>query len=191
MRTVPEEMVAKLRRAAETFASVGYDAARMEDLAKVTGIPTSTMYYYFAGKHQVLGFLVRDYLDNLAVAITDAVSEAADPAARLVALVRAHLGVMAARPHTCQILLSELGRIGRLPEMSEAVQSAVHRPLQKILADGVADGLFRPLDAETTTSAIYGAVTMTALHHLVAGTSFEPALLAEEILAVVLEGIRP
>ena len=49
------------------------------------------MYYYFAGKHQVLGFLVRDYLDNLAIAISDAVSEAEDPTSRLVALVRAHL----------------------------------------------------------------------------------------------------
>jgi TetR/AcrR family transcriptional regulator len=190
MRTVPEEMVEKLRRAAETFASVGYDAARMEDLAKVTGIPTSTMYYYFAGKHQVLGFLVRDYLDNLAIAISDAVSEAEDPTSRLVALVRAHLGVMAAQPHTCQILLSELGRIGRLPEMSEAVQSAVHRPLQKILVDGVSEGSFRPIDTETTTSAIYGAVTMTALHQLVAGVAFEPPQLAEEVLAVVLGGIR-
>ena len=190
MRPVPDEMVAKLRRASETFASLGYDAARMEDLAKVTGIPTSTMYYYFAGKHQVLAFLVRDYLDNLAAAIAGVVEEAQDANRRLAALVRAHLGVMAAQPHTCQILLSELGRIGRLPDMAEAVQSAVHRPLQKILADGVADGSFRPLDAETTTSTIYGAVTMTALHHLVAGTSFEPARLAEEILAVVLEGIQ-
>jgi hypothetical protein len=97
---------------------------------------------------------------------------------------------MAAQPHTCQILLSELGRIGRLPEMSEAVQSAVHRPLQKILVDGVSDGSFRPIDTETTTSAIYGAVTMTALHQLVAGAAFEPPQLAEEVLAVVLGGIR-
>jgi hypothetical protein len=108
----------------------------------------------------------------------------------LVALVRAHLGAMATQPHTCQVLLSELGRIGRLPDTAEAVQSAVHRPLQKILAEGVADGSFRPLDTETVTSTIYGAVTMTALHHLVAGSSFRPARLAEEILAVVLEGIR-
>lgn len=190
MRTVPDEMVAKLRRASETFASVGYDAARMEDLAKVTGVPTSTMYYYFDGKHQVLAFLVRDYLDGLAAAIAAAVEAADDPTDRLVALVRAHLGAMAAQPDTCQVLLSELGRIGRLPDMAEAVQSAVHRPLQKILADGVADGSFRSLDAETSTSTIYGAVTMTALHHLVAGASFQAARLAEEILAVVLDGIR-
>jgi TetR/AcrR family transcriptional regulator len=190
MRKVPDEMVAKLRRASETFASLGYEAARMEDLAKVTGIPTSTMYYYFAGKHQVLAFLVRDYLDNLAAAIADALEEAEAPTDRLASLVRAHLGVMAAQPHTCQILLSELGRIGRLPDMAEAVQSAVHRPLQKILADGVADRSFRPLDTESTTSTIYGAVTMTALHHLVAGASLQPELLAEEILGVVLRGVH-
>jgi TetR/AcrR family transcriptional regulator len=190
VRSVPEEMVAKLRRASEMFASAGFEAARMEDLAKVTGIPTSTMYYYFAGKHEVLAFLVRDYLDNLAVRIADSLAGAEDATERLARILRAHLGVMAAQPNTCQVLLSELGRVGRLPELSEAVQSAVHRPLQKVLAEGVADGSFRPLDTETTTSTIYGAVTMTALHHLVAGVAFEPAQLAEDVLAVVLGGIR-
>lgn len=190
MRSVPEEVLGKLRQASELFASVGFDGARMEDLAKVTGIPNSTMYYYFAGKHEVLGFLVRDYLDNLAITIADSLAGLEDATERLVALVRAHLGVMAAQPHTCQVLLSELGRIGRLPELSEAIQSAVHRPLQKVLGEGVADGSFRALDTETATSTIYGAVTMAALHHLVAGDAFDPAQLAADVLGVVLGGIR-
>jgi AcrR family transcriptional regulator len=191
MRTVPEEMVAKLRLASATFAAAGYDAARVEDLAQATGIPISTMYYYFAGKQELLAFLLRDYLDNVAAAVSVAVGASGGPPEQLVRLVHAHVSVMAAHPHTCQILLTELGRVGRLPDIAEAVQSAVHRPLQKILVHGVADGSFRAMDTENTTSIVYGAVTMTVLHHLVAGAAFEPDGLAEEIVGVALGGIRP
>lgn len=191
MRELPVELREKVRQAAETFATGGYDAARMEDLAKATGIPTSTMYYYFAGKQELLAFLLRDYLDTLGAAVSAAVIDAVAPPDRLAAVVIAHLRVMAEQPQTCQILLTELGRVGRLPDIAEAVQSAVHRPVQKILAAGVADGSFRTLDPETTTSTVYGAVTMSVLHHLVSGKTFQPDQLAKDVLAVVLEGIRP
>jgi AcrR family transcriptional regulator len=183
-------MVVKVRRAAETFAEGGYDAARMEDLAKATGIPTSTMYYYFAGKQELLAFLLRDYLDTVGGAVAASIDETKTPPDQLASVVQAHLRVMAENPQTCQLLLTELGRVGRLPEIAEAVQSAVHRPMQKILAAGVADGTFGSLDPEITTSLIYGAVTMTALHHFVGGKSFAPKRLARDVLAVPLDGIR-
>ena len=103
--------------------------------------------------------------------------------------MRAHLRVMAANPLTCQVLLRELGHLGRLPEIAEAVHSAVHRPLQKILADGVAAGDFALHDTQSTASMIYGAVTMGALHHLVAGDDFDPDHLAGEVLGMVTRGI--
>lgn len=190
MRQLPADMVVKVRRAAETFAEGGYDAARMEDLANATGIPTSTMYYYFAGKQELLAFLLRDYLDTVGDAVAASIDGTKTPPDQLASVVQAHLRVMAENPQTCQLLLTELGRVGRLPEIAEAVQSAVHRPVQKILAAGVADGTFKRLDPEITTSLVYGAVTMTALHHFVGGTSFAPKRLARDVLAVFLDGVR-
>jgi TetR/AcrR family transcriptional regulator len=190
MRELPIGMVEKVRHAAETFAAAGYDAARMEDLATATGIPTSTMYYYFAGKQELLAFLLSDYLDTLTAAVTASIVDTETPPHQLAAVVQAHLQVMAENPKTCQILLTELGRVGRLPEIAEAVQSAVHRPMQKILTAGVADRSFASLDPEIITSLIYGAVTMTALHHFVSGKSFASKKLARDVLAALLDGIR-
>jgi AcrR family transcriptional regulator len=183
-------MTVKLRRAADAFATVGYEAARMGDLEKVTGIPTSTIYYYFGGKQDLLAFLLRDYLDGLATAVTEAVEAALDPRARLRAVIETLVRVMYENPSTCQILLSELGRVGRLPAVAAAVREAVHQPLQVVLDEGVADGTFAAEDTETTTSMIYGAVTMAVLHHLVAGPPVEPADLAAQLTRQLASGVE-
>lgn len=189
-RDVPEEMGVKLRRAAPLFATRGFEATRIEDIARATDIPSSTLYYYFGGKHEVLTFLVHDYLGLLATAVATSARPDAGAVDQLGSLFATHLRVMASHPATCQLLLSELGRIGSLPDVAEAVQSAVHRPLEKILREGAASAELVVGDVEVATSALYGAMTMAALHHIVAGEDFQADDLAKQVLAIVLDGLR-
>ena len=43
LREIPPELAARLRRAADTFADVGFEQARIEDLCAATGVPSSTI----------------------------------------------------------------------------------------------------------------------------------------------------
>src|SRR3546814_10272062 len=81
-RQVPPGLADKLTSAAGGFA-VAFDDIRMEDIASASGIPRATLYYYFAGKDDVLAFLLRSMLDDLQVSVDTALEVRGDTRARL------------------------------------------------------------------------------------------------------------
>jgi TetR/AcrR family transcriptional regulator len=166
VREVPAGVAAKLTAAAGSFASA-FEDVRMDDIAKASGVPRATLYYHFAGKDDVLAFLLRSMLEDLRVSVSAAADSSADTQARLVAVVRAQLAHLEANPGTAQLLLTNLGKAGRLPAIAAGVDEGFHAPVRRILADGVRDGALVELDVEVTTTALYGAVTIVGFRSLV------------------------
>ena len=189
-RDIPPAIAERLRRAASTFAEMGFEAARIDDLSEATDVPTSTIYYYLAGKEGLLEFLLADWLDAVARFVAEAVQSLGDASApeRLRAVIAAQLQLMRQQPDTCRVLLAENGRIARLPDIAEAIQAAFHRPVEKVLLDGQDQGTIRDVDVEVTTAAVYGAVTFAGLHFLVTGRDLTDNL-AEQLTSMVLGGI--
>ena len=192
MRQVPGWVAERLEAAAAVFADRGFEHTRVEDLAEATGVPRATLYYYFAGKEDLLAWLLRQTLAAEAEAVTEAASGPGDARTRLEQVVRAQLGVMAANPATYRALLAESGRVGRIPEMSAAVKTGFFTPLRRLLDDGVADGSLRPVDdAETVVAAIYGALTVAGLHYLLADNRLDTERVSAQVCALVLRGLEP
>ncbi len=189
-RDIPPAIAERLRKAASTFAEMGFEAARIDDLSEATDVPSSTIYYYLAGKEGLLEFLLADWLDAVARFVAEAVQRLGDASApeRLRAVIAAQLQLMRQQPATCRVLLAENGRIARLPEIAEAIQAAFHRPVEKVLLDGQDQGTIRDVDVEVTTAAVYGAVTFAGLHFLVTDRDLTDDL-AEQLTAMVLGGI--
>jgi TetR/AcrR family transcriptional regulator len=190
MRVVPEGIAERLEAAAQVFADHGFDQTRIEDLAEATGVPRATLYYYFAGKEDILAWLLRRMLAEVTGAVAVAVSREGTAHDRLVAVVRAKLEVMARHPATCRALIADLGRAGRIPDISAAIQAAFHHPVRRLLVEGEADGTLRPVgDPETTASAVYGAITTAANHYLVADNRLDTDRVATEVTAFLVAGL--
>ncbi len=191
-REIPAEMAERFRRAAEVFADVGFEHARIDDLSVATGVPSSTIYYYLAGKEGLLAFLLTDWLEAVASAVEDVMSASAGASVRqrLTAIIRVQVELMDDHPATCRVLLAENGRIARLPELGEAVEAAFHRPVEKVLRDGLDDGTLRPIDPGATAAAVYGALTLGGLSYLVRGHAI-PSDFVDSIAALVFDGITP
>ena len=193
VREVSEEVRAGLRAAASVFAERGFDGATIELISAATGVPSSTLYYNLAGKQGILEFLLQDFLQRMASVVDEAIANEGSAAVRLDGVIRAQLRVVADEPATCQMLLTEMGRIDSLPAIADAVQHAFHRPVAKVLADGAADGSLRSIDVETATSAVFGAVTLSGLHHVVANPGVVPAFdadaVADSVLDLLLAGL--
>ena len=187
MRDVSVALRSKLRLAATIFAERGFDGTTIEALSETTGIPTSTLYYNFAGKDEILAFLLQDWLERTSAGVDEAIAGVGSPVDRLLAVVTAQLEAMANDPATCQVLLAELGRIDRLPHIADAVQTAFHRPVAKLLADGAADDWFRKVDIEHATSVLYGAVIITGLHHVIDSDGIAPAFDSAEAATIVMD----
>ncbi len=190
MRVVPVGIAERLEAAARVFADHGFDQTRIEDLAEATGIPRATLYYHFAGKEDILAWLLRRMLAEMAEAVATAAARPGTARQRMEAVIRAKIDVMARHPATCRALMADLGRAGRIPEIAAAIQAAFHHPVRRLLAEGEADGTLRPVgDPETAASAVYGAVTSAAAHYLVADNRVDTDRVAAEVTTFVLGGL--
>jgi TetR/AcrR family transcriptional regulator len=190
MRAVPTAIAAKLPKAADLIAERGLDQTKIEELAEVTGIPKATLYYYFAGKEEILVFLLRDLLTQVAGAVAIALESEGSGRDRLSAVVRAQFEVMADQPSVWRALIADLGRAGRMPEIAAMVADAYYTPLQQLLEEGAADGSLRAVeDAPATAMAVFGAVTVVGLHYLMSGEPLDPEALTRRISELILRGI--
>jgi AcrR family transcriptional regulator len=190
LRTLPAALAGREAVLAETFVARGFDETRMEDLAEATGVPKATLYYHFAGKGEILTWLMGSTLAALGEAVAGAAARQGSARRRLEEVVRAQLQVMAERPAACQILIANLGRVARMPELAEAVGRAFLVPVAQLLADGAADGSWRRIkDPAMVASSIFGAIMIPALSVLVAGGPLEPDQVAQPVIKFVLTGV--
>ncbi|MEW6476589.1 MAG: TetR/AcrR family transcriptional regulator [Actinomycetota bacterium] len=180
----------RLRQAAGPIAERGLDQTKIDDLAAASGIPRATLYYYFAGKEEILAFLLRDLLSAMADAVTRAAAGAGTAQQRLRAVISAQLQVMAAHPHSCRALLAELGRAGRMPAIAHAIGEAFHQPVLRLLHDGAQDHSLRTLpDPAVAARTIFGAVVASGLADLLAADSLDVSQLTGRVTELILDGV--
>lgn len=190
MRELPPALGEKLGVAAQVFADRGFDAARIDDVATATGIPKATLYYYFRGKEDILAHLLAQMLEAVRDSVKRTVSDPGSPADRLAGVIRAQLGVMASNPATCRVLVAELGRAGRIPEVVEALDEAFHAPVRALLVEGAQDGSLRQLsDVGAAAAAVFGALTAAGIHELAVSGALDGDRLAARLLPLLLEGM--
>lgn len=190
MREVPKAMAAKLLASADGLVT-SWDDVRMDDIASTSGVPRATLYYYFSSKEDVLAFLLRQLLD----ALTEAVALADQPDQpvpdRLAAVVRAQLSHLGESPAVAQLLVSNLGKAGKLPDIAAAINAAFHDPVRRLLVLGAEDGSLRAVDPELAATALYGAVTVVGLRCLVIEGSIDVDRVTAQLLPMFWAGLQP
>jgi TetR/AcrR family transcriptional regulator len=191
MREVPASLAEKLEAAAHAFAA-SFEDVRMDDVAAASGIPRATLYYYFSGKDDVLAFLLRTMLADLTVSVAEAAATDGDTDARLAAVVRSQLAHLAANPATGQLLLANLGKAGKLPDIAAGIDGGFHEPVRQILRDGQRSGEIVDLDVEITASALFGAVTAVGFRGLLLDGGIDVDRIAGSLFPLFWAGlVRP
>jgi TetR/AcrR family transcriptional regulator len=180
-RAVPEALAHKLTAAAAGEFASSFDAVRMEDIAAASGVPRATLYYYFAGKDDVLAFLLRSMLDDLRLSVATALEVGGSARTRLEAVVRAQLAHLAANPATSQLLLMNLGRAGLADQIAGGIDAGFHGPVREILRDGISRGDIVDVDVELAATAVYAAVTIVGLQSLVVAGAIDVDGIADRL----------
>ena len=191
VRPLPAELAERVDRAAEVFADHGLDATRIDELARVTGIPRATLYYYFPGKEHILAHLLARTLTQMTSALDAAVAEPGNGRERLERLATEHLRFIASHGPTYRLLFAELGRAASLVDIAAGVDRAILAPVRAALREGSRDGSLRVDDVGVSAAVVYGAVLVTGMELVFAGA--EPTVddRANKMLAVVLGGLLP
>lgn len=190
-RAIPPAIASKLPAAAAVFAEHGVDGTSIKDVSELIGVPRATLYYYFAGKEDILAFLLQSLLDDIARRVADAHASGDAAIHRLRAVLAAQLEALGANPDAAQLLVANLGRAGRLSDIASAVDAAFHEPVRDLLAAGAADGSLRPVNVERTASAIFGAVALVGLHEIVFRGALDPVEVLDDVEGLLLRGLAP
>ncbi|MGV0592511.1 TetR/AcrR family transcriptional regulator [Mycolicibacterium porcinum] len=191
-RTVPPAVAEKLYSATDLIAARGLEKTKIEDIAKSSGVPKATLYYYFKGKDDILAFLFRDSLDALARDVAAAADGPGRGRDRLAAVIHAQVAHTMHRPATAQALVGDLSRAIRLPELASAVQEAFYEPIARVLHAGAADGSLRKLsDPGSAAISVFGAIMMTAMLHNVIGSEKTQDQVADEVMQLIENGLAP
>ncbi|HEY4278802.1 MAG TPA: TetR/AcrR family transcriptional regulator [Conexibacter sp.] len=154
---------ALLGAAAKVFQEKGFQAVRMDDVARQLRVDRATLYYYFGNKEQLFRDVILEAVTvnaHVAEQIADGEGRGADKlAALLTSLIAAYDRLY---PLAFVFVQEDLRRIAgdgsaesrQLVKLGDAFQSAVER----IIRQGISEGDFAPdADPSLTTHAIVGA----------------------------------
>jgi AcrR family transcriptional regulator len=188
----PDEI---LDAALDVFVAEGFDAARMEDVARRAGLSKAGVYLYFDGKEALLKALIaREVAPVAARAAAMAEAGAADPEGALRAIA-AFVGGQLANPRIFAVPRLVLSIANRFPDIADLYRREVidraRAALAALVEAGVARGVFRDVDPEVAVRLIIGPIMAeTMLRHVfgVTDAAREPQALIDATLAALKSG---
>lgn len=167
------------------FASQGYDATSVRDIAARVGIRGASMYHHFSSKEEILWDLTHTALIGLAESwrLGRAAADSDDPEALLRAFVRSGVSFHARNRTEATLVNSQLRRLAT-PHFDQAVEMRrlYEQELTTIVQDCVGTGRYAVPDVRV---AVFAILQMTVA---ISGW-FEPAgrLSVDELAAVYEE----
>jgi AcrR family transcriptional regulator len=160
-----QKVVAEFRRseilaaAAKVFATKGFVATRMEDIAKAARLAKGTLYLYFQSKDAIYEATVRQAMTTVAALTEERVRKESDLAGKLAAFISVRIAFWNEHQQLYRIIMS-INRQEQHRKRSIAWQKVVVQYLQSMFADAAKAGEIPDQDflaaAWTTIDAIRG-----------------------------------
>jgi len=180
-----------LSSALDSFVDRGFQATRLEDVARQAGCTKGTIFLYYPGKAELFKAAVREAVLPMLEAAEQMVETHQGSSRDLLeALLRQRWNVM------LQTRLSGLPKLmfaeaGKFPDLARFYHDEVihrsHALLTRVLEQGVQRGEFRPLDAANTARLALAPIMVAAIWRHSFAEVVEPAIDPEAFFAVALD----
>jgi AcrR family transcriptional regulator len=146
-----------LHAAVRVFASKGFRASRVRDVAEEAGVAHGLLYHYFRSKDEVLDEIFRRTWSNLAAEVERI--EASGPPLReqLERFAAIYLGSWLETPDLIRVLVREIARGPDVGTRAGEIESVL-ASLGRMIEAGSRRGEVREVDARFATFAFYGAL---------------------------------
>ena len=166
MKRPPDDLAEKLLEASDRFTGAGLDIS-IDDVAQLADVPRATLYYYFAGKDDLVAFYMNDKLSRIGNAVVKAATGEGNVTDRLAAALTAVLQALAQHPVICIELPTAIKQSGDFQEVMAAADRVVLAPLRELLQEGQANGELDVADPGTTAIALMGALNMVGMMQVI------------------------
>lgn len=151
-----------LHAAARVFRRRGLAASGMREIAEEADLSPGNLYYYFAGKDQLLLYCQERTLEHMLAAMEAASALPASSAERLRSVLRAHVHALLDEMEgaTAHLEIETLPAPMRLAVIEQ--RDRYERAVRGLVAEGMKRGEFGRGDPALVTRAMLGAVNWTA-----------------------------
>jgi len=175
--------------AVDAFNEFGYDATSMGVLASRLALSKSAIYHHFASKEELLELALNEALDGLEGVLLDNESQTGRAIDRLAHVLRGAVQVLAARLPFVTLLLRVRGNTA-VERAALERRRAFDRAVSGLVVEARDEGSLRnDIDPRIVTRLLFGMVNSIAEWYRPEGTE-DPAHLADDVLAVALDGLR-
>jgi AcrR family transcriptional regulator len=177
--------------AANLFREFGYDATSVRDIARAAGISQATLYYYIGSKADALIAISNQAMDAKVEDMRVIANSTVSPIEKLRNFVHAELESIDRDQVRWAIIQRERNSLP--PEARAQIQEKrdqVDRTLTQILEEGVAAGMFRPIQIKSTRMAILG-ITNRAAEWYSPGGPTSARQFAEDFCDFIFSGVLP
>jgi TetR/AcrR family fatty acid metabolism transcriptional regulator len=182
-----------LRAAIDVFASKGYFAARMTDVAEAAEVADGTLYLYFEGKEHLLMSIFDSVLGRFIKRLDAEIEKIEDPIEKLSIMIRLHLETLGrdhALAHVLQIETRHSRRFmslftrGKLGEYLNRVRD--------IIIEGQESGVLRgDISPGLATNLVFGAVDEIVTSWLLAERPGDLVRHHRPLVRMLTDGIAP
>jgi AcrR family transcriptional regulator len=172
------------------FATHGYDAASMRQIAADAGITIATLYFHCSTKEQLLFDVLESHMRSLSAGLDGALAAAGEECAtRLATAVRFHIQYVTRDEEGASISTTELrGLTGELRERHQATRDAYERRFRGLLTDGINAGVFAQVDVPVIVAGILG-IGLSVGRWYRPGGRMTPDQIADEYIRFILKAL--
>ena len=186
--TTEQRVIEGARRA---IAAGGWQSATLTRIAEEAGVSRMTLHRRGLGRDEIFALLARDYEEAFRAALWPSVTGKGSGAERLEAMLVA----------VCEVTEDHLSFLAALDEEADRrffheKDEEVHsregyiNPIERLLADGIADGSLRPVEIEETATVLVNAVDRT-YRHLRRAHDWDPERSRAALIDLALRGLLP
>jgi TetR/AcrR family transcriptional regulator len=189
MKPVPTELTGKLMGALEVQTNGHGIDMSIDDLAKSSGVPRATLYYYFAGKEDLVQFYVGEMVRRSAETVAVAAAGKGTCSERLEDVLRSMMQTFAEYPRMCvemSVAIKFLQNYG--PVMME-MERGVLAPMVAIIEEGNASGDFDVSDPAVVANAMTGGMHMVATMDIVMNGKLDAQARSDVLIPQMLRGL--
>ena len=157
--------------AEQLFARRGFAGIGLAEVAEQVGLSKSSLFHHFASKAQLYAAVMARILDRIESALMRSLAAGGTPVERLERWLDVIIDLLAANPTYARLLLRSLFEddelTGELPEEQRVNATLRHivAAAQRLLQEGMQNGVFRPVHAAHTVQSIIGVT----VYHFASG----------------------
>jgi AcrR family transcriptional regulator len=179
--------------AQELIAQYGYDGFSIRDLAHKSGVATATIYHHFRDKEDIFLHVLEFDAQAVHSRAMQIVRSDQDVLTKLQELLHSHSRMLY---ENRMIAISTMRRIKSMEDRMEwfvqRILPKLSEPLMLVIAQGVAQRVFRPVDTQLAALSLLGLLHQHCMFSLVLNTEDREETIVTHVSDLFLYGmIRP